>query len=125
MKINEDKVEERYLTEKEKKAAKTVVTSVGIILLFSFYKELWKSGNTKQRLRMASTWILFLVTVNVNPSNLRYFDGSFTGSYDSFLERQKLYETLFPLIGICWLSLVIYSWYKRSKENKENIDHTE
>ena len=94
-------------------------------MLFSIYKELWKSGNTIQRLRMISTWILFLVTVNVNPTNLSYFHGSFIGSYDEFLERQKLYGILFPLLGPTWLCLVIFSWYKRSKENKENIGHTE
>jgi len=119
MKIIDDKENGRYLTEKEKKAAKTAVTSIGIIMLFSIYKELWKSGNTIQRLRMISTWILFLITVNVNPANLSYFNGSFSGSYDEFLERQKLYGTLFPLFGVTWLCLVFFSWYKRSKENEE------
>ena len=105
----------RRLSKKEKDNAESTAVAIGCLLIFTVYYHLWKDGNLKQRFRMLISWILFFITLSLNPDNLDSLN--FSGTIEEYHTLKENYETWFGLVGLVWIAFVFYSWNKRSKEN--------
>lgn len=107
--------------KKKKDNIKSTVTAIGCLFVFLLYYDLWTEGNLKQRIRMVFSWILFFVTISLNPENLQYRNWEtgnriFQGTLEEYDSLKENYEVWFGLSGLLWLGFTVYSWYKRSKE---------
>lgn len=96
------------LTEKEKRFLKTTGITFAILGIFSFYYNLWKDGNTWQRIRMALSWVLFCLIILLLPEN-RELERIQTGHYN---------DTGAAITFFVWISFVFWSWGQRRKENE-------